>query len=197
MLNLLNWNRPLEVNGVTYNNSTEAAQALEGFEGSITINLKTEAKVGEPQKEQPQNKPDMQTEYRIQVKKYMTEKATPAFDFMKKFNNDNPMPFVVMTGTILEETKGMYKMDLQGKMDSNASNCMHCGRKLTNIVSRNYGIGPVCGGHMNLAAPETVEEFKAREEEIRKTIESVKWTGWVIKSAIKSMESTQSKSRTA
>ena len=39
-------------------------------------------------------------EIKISVKAYMTRKATPEFDFMAKWNNNNPMPLRTMTGTI-------------------------------------------------------------------------------------------------
>ena len=42
---------------------------------------------------------------RITVKSYMTQKSTPTFDFMSKWNNDTPMPLRVMYGTKLEETR--------------------------------------------------------------------------------------------
>lgn len=45
--------------------------------------------------------------YRIKVKKYMTEKASYNFDFMEKYNNNEPMPLRIMFGEITKETKGM------------------------------------------------------------------------------------------
>ena len=33
------------------------------------------------------------TVYTIEVKSYMTKKSEGDFDFMKKFNEDNPMPY--------------------------------------------------------------------------------------------------------
>lgn len=56
---------------------------------------------------------DTPTVYEITVKKYMTHKSTPNFDFMKKWNDDKPMPAQTMRGIVLEETKGMIKMELR------------------------------------------------------------------------------------
>lgn len=183
MLDIMNWNKPLRVNGVVYENSQKAHEALKDSKESIKIELNFSGSTEQHKPKQEEPKDD--AVYRIHVKNYMTEKSVPAFDFMKKWNNDIPMPFVVMYGTIIEETKGMYKMKLHARMESNSTNCMHCGRKLTNVVSRNYGIGPICGKHYNIASQETIEDFKKNEEAIRKAIESVQWSGWIIKSAIK------------
>ena len=43
----------------------------------------------------------------IQVKSYMTKKATASFDFMKKWNNDVPMTMSIMVGEVIKETHGM------------------------------------------------------------------------------------------
>lgn len=126
-------------------------------------------------------------EYKIQVKKYMTEKATPQFDFMANWNNDMPMPFVIMSGTIEKETRGMYYMKLHGKAEK-TSICMCCGRRLTHPVSMLYGLGPECGQHAYINPFDTEEELNACIDEVYKKIADVKWEGWVIKSSIKSME---------
>ena len=49
----------------------------------------------------------------VTVKKYMTKKSTPSFEFMKKWNNDIPMPSIRMRGEKLQETRGMIKMKLE------------------------------------------------------------------------------------
>lgn len=51
--------------------------------------------------------------YKVVVKEYMTQKSTPDFDFMAKWNANVPMPRTVMFGDILNETKGMYFMALE------------------------------------------------------------------------------------
>ena len=125
--------------------------------------------------------------YKITVKKYMTEKGTPRFDFMTNWNNDVPMPFVTMVGEIQKETKGMYYMKLHGK-GGRMSSCMCCGRKLTNKISMLYGLGPECGSHAYINPFDSEEELNACLDEVFAKIANVTWEGWVIKSAIKEMK---------
>ena len=126
-------------------------------------------------------------EYKIQVKKYMTEPGTPQFDFMSKWNNDIPMPFVIMSGIIEKETRGMYYMKLHGKAEK-TSICMCCGRRLTHPVSMLYGLGPECGQHAYINPFESEDELNEHLDEVYQKISDVKWEGWVIKSSIKYME---------
>lgn len=51
--------------------------------------------------------------YKITAKKYMTEPATSTFDFQDKWNNGKPMPFCIMQGEVIKETRGMYYMKLK------------------------------------------------------------------------------------
>lgn len=125
--------------------------------------------------------------YRITVKKYMTEPATSTFDFQDRWNNGIPMPLAVMQGTIEKETRGMYYMKLNGKAEP-TSVCMCCGKKLTNPVSRLYGVGPDCGDKIGLIKIETEQEAREKWEELSKYIGNISWEGWVIKSAIKEWE---------
>lgn len=185
MLNLLNFDGEIKVNGVIYKNSKEAQEQLANYDGEIEIliNFKQEAKVVEiPKTTEEEN-------LYIKVKQYMTQKSSPSFDFMKKYNNDIPMPLRLMKGKILEETKGMYKMQLTGVWVEGSHTCMRCMRKLTNPISQMYGIGPECGGHFYIAEPKSVEEFKLMKEEIKAKIEAIKWTGWLPKSAIEEKKS--------
>lgn len=180
MLGKMNWQHPIKVNGKEYENSNEAYENLKDYKGPIQIHLNYANSV-----KSAENNEKHDTKYmRIYVKQYMTRKATPEFDFMEKMNDDNPMPMRLMEGEILDETPGMYKMKLRGVYIENVTKCSHCGRKLTNEVSQMYGMGPVCGKHFHIAAPETVEEFRLQKEEIKKSIQAVTWEGWVIKSAI-------------
>ena len=117
-------------------------------------------------------------EYRVTVKKYMTEKSNPGFDFMAKFNNDTPMPLRTMTGTIEKETRGMVYMKLHGQAEP-VVRCMRCGRLLTNPTSQIYGIGPECMAKLGLVRIE-IDDV----ETIKKRLVDITWEGWVIKSAI-------------
>lgn len=125
--------------------------------------------------------------YRVHVKKYMTEKGTLQFDFMTKWNNDVPMPFVIMSGTIEKETRGMYYMKLHGRAER-TSVCMCCGKRLTNKISMLYGLGPECGHHAYINPFNSEEELNEHLDEVFKRISDVTWSGWVIKSAIKDMQ---------
>lgn len=121
--------------------------------------------------------------YIIKVRQYMTKPATPEFDFQKKWNNDIPMPFRIMKGRALKETRGMVYMDCHA-VPLETSVCMRCGRTLTHPVSRLYGIGPECGGHAHINPFETKEELYAELESVRAKLLDIKWRGWIIKSAI-------------
>lgn len=120
-------------------------------------------------------------QYKITVKKYMIQPASPEFDFMSKWNNDNPMPLRTMTGTIEKETKGMVYMKLHGQAQT-VIRCMRCGRQLTNPVSQHYGIGPECMSKLGLVCDITDIET------IKKKLVDVVWEGWIIKSAITEKE---------
>lgn len=125
--------------------------------------------------------------YKITVKKYMTEPATTNFDFQDKWNNGKPMPLCIMQGEVIKETRGMYYMNLEGKAEP-TSRCSCCGRALTNPVSKLYGIGPECSEKVGIIRVESEEEAREKWNELVQQIGNIKWTGWVIKSAIKEWE---------
>jgi hypothetical protein len=156
---------------------------LQNYKGNIDIDGQLEA--GKPfhivltSKTKPQAVEEVkeQTEYRIVVKQYMTRKATPEFNFMTQWNNDNPMPLRTMTGYIEKETRGMVYMHLHGEGLETVT-CMCCGKELKNPISRHYGIGPVCMAKVGITCDiDNIEEIKER-------LVNVKWSGWIIKSAI-------------
>lgn len=118
-------------------------------------------------------------EYKVTVKKYMTEKSNPAFDFMAKFNNDNPMPLRTMIGAIEKETRGMVYMKLHGQAEA-VVKCMRCGRTLTNPVSMKYGIGPECITKIPFIMNLDMNDVDG----IKQKLVDVTWEGWIIKSAI-------------
>ena len=123
-------------------------------------------------------------EYIIKVKRWMTQKTTDNnFDFMRHWNNNIPMPFVVMRGRVLSETRGMVYMELRAcalKTDY----CMRCGKPLSHPVSRLYGLGPECGGHYHINPFDTEEELQNAIEDVRRKLNNITWTGWVAKSGI-------------
>lgn len=126
------------------------------------------------------------TEYMIEVKPWMTLKSSDGFDFMKKFNEDIPMPLVIMyTSGKLDETRGMVKMTLHGDIkQAITTRCMACGRPITNKVSQFFGIGPICGGHNYTSPFDTKEELDEAVRKYREKLVNTTWTGWIAKSAI-------------
>ena len=118
-------------------------------------------------------------QYKITVKKYMTEPASPAFDFMAKWNKNIPMPLRTMVGTVEKETRGMVYMKLHGQAEP-VIKCMRCGRTLTNPVSKMYGIGPECITKVPFIMDLDINDV----DNIKKKLVDVTWEGWIIKSAI-------------
>lgn len=178
MLNL-NWNGDILVNGEKVNKDFD----LSTVSGQIVITLIP--KGHESVKIQPRQAikdTDGHILYKITVKSYMTQNASPEFDFMAKWNNDNPMPLRTMVGWIEKETKGMAYMHLKGMAEPTIT-CMRCGRELTNPVSRAYGIGPECLCKIGFAGI-PIDAV----DTIRNKLVEVEWTGWVIKSAIVEQE---------
>lgn len=121
--------------------------------------------------------------YLFKVRQYMTKHSSQEFDFQSKFNDNVPMPFRTMVGTVLKETRGMVYMDCHVEPMETVS-CMRCGRRLNHPVSKLYGIGPECGSHAYLNPFSTEEELYAALEEVKQTLRNITWKGWVIKSAI-------------
>jgi len=54
--------------------------------------------------------------HRITVKSYMLNTATPDFTFMEVWNNNIPMPSIIMEGTFEKETKGMIFANLTDEL---------------------------------------------------------------------------------
>ena len=66
---------------------------------------------------------------------------------------------------------------------------MKCGKAITNDVSKYFGMGPECGNHNYINPFGSAEELKSAVSNYkREYLESIEWEGWVIKSAITSME---------
>lgn len=193
MLNLLNISSPVTVNGVRYENSQAAYEALKGFDGPVEVLLGNVQPARQEVVREPEKPAETRfqlgdgKEYRIKVRQYMTKPSEPGFDFMKQHNNDTPMPMRIMYGEVVDETKGMLKMKLHGKPEP-SSICLHCGRPLTNPISLLYGIGPECGKHFYINPLGSKEALDAAMDSIRANLTAVTWEGWIIKSAIEEME---------
>ena len=123
-------------------------------------------------------------EYIVRVKKWMTQKTTDqSFDFMSHWNRNIPMPFRVMRGRVLSETRGMLYMELRACV-LRTDYCMKCGKPLSHPVSKLYGLGPECGGHYHINPFNTEEELQAALQEIRQKLNNITWTGWISKSGV-------------
>ena len=129
-------------------------------------------------------------EYRIQVKPWMTNYDTfmDEDSFLRKMNG-TPMPMCIMYGKKLKETPKMLQMELHGDIREEQSTiCMKCGRPLTNNVSKYFGIGPECGKHNYTNPFDTKEELLSAISDMKVKLNNIKWTGWIMKSAIINLE---------
>lgn len=172
---LQNWLGSIIINDTEYDSTKSAESVLKTLSGNVHIILKS-ANKNVSNRTTMQNT-DSQTEYQITVKQYMTKKATVEFDFMAKWNNDNPMPLRTMTGTVEKETAGMVYMKLHGQ-GLETITCYCCGKELTNPASRHYGIGPVCLSKLGIIRE--IDDI----ENIKEELVNIKWEGWVIRSSI-------------
>ena len=190
MLSLLNnWQGSIEINGTEYSSVAEARNRLESpLNGNIHIVLKPISMKGQNEANHVVNI-EKEKEYRVSVKRYMTQKASPEFDFMAKWNNNEPMPLRTMVGKINKETRGMVHMTLHGDIYAKKiCTCMMCGRPLTNPISQYFGIGPECGGHNYVNPFDDEEQLNEAVAEYKAKLQKITWTGWVIKSAITEQE---------
>lgn len=190
MLTLIkNWTGKVEIDGVEYDNISQAIQNYNPVNSDIHIVLKSLGKRSDIEKEKSAattiEAADSNSEYEITVKQYMTRKATPEFDFMAKFNNNNPMPMRIMQGTVEKETKGMVYMKLHGLCKPTIT-CYCCGKELTNPVSRHYGVGPICLSKLGIVRD--IEDV----ENIKEELVNITWEGWVIRSSIISKKEVKS-----
>lgn len=177
MITLLkDWKGEIDINDKHYTSVEHAINDFKTFSEQTHIVLYSATKNRNTSKI---DSVETKAEYRITVKKYMTEKASPGFDFMAKWNNNNPMPLRTMVGTVEKETRGMVYMKLHGQAES-VIRCMRCGRTLTNEVSRLYGIGPEC----IIKVPFIMDLDINDVEGIKKKLVDVEWSGWIVKSAI-------------
>ena len=182
MLKLLSsWKGAVEIDGEKFDSVQDALRASKTFDKKIHIVLHSDVQdvtqsTTDSSKQTIAQATDS-TEYEIKVKKYMTQQATPAFDFMAKWNNDKPMPMRIMRGTVEKETRGMVYMNLHGFAQKTIT-CACCGKELTNPISRYYGIGPICLSKLGIV--NAIDDV----ENIKEQLVNIKWSGWIIRSAI-------------
>ena len=176
---LADWKGRVSVNGVEYNSIREVPTLSLDNTTVITLFPVTQTV------KTPVKAVSDKVEHIITVRRYMTEKSSEGFDFMKKWNNNIPMPMRTMVGTVEKETKGMVYMKLHGDYIADRMyTCMCCGKKLTNPVSQFFGVGPECGGHNYVHPFNTDEELRQAVDAYRSVLVSKTWEGWCIKSAI-------------
>lgn len=189
MINQLkHWTGAIDIDGVRYNSVEE----LSGFDfstlsanSSIKLLSNNEKAQNEQKNATDECASDVVVEYKITVASYMTRKATPDFQFMSQWNDDNPMPLRIMYGEKVKETKGMVYMKLHGDiLDEVNQVCMKCGRPINNPVSKFFGMGPECGNHNYVNPFESDEELKKEVDKYKTQMRDIKWEGWIVKSAI-------------
>lgn len=184
LVNMFNWEGELEINGTRYKSVIDIPKDIQ-IDSDTTVLLIPNETVSAGQNTQASD-----TEYRVTVRKYMTNKATPTFDFMAKWNNNVPMPLMTMIGTIEKETPGMYYMNLRADTSfTTVDRCMNCGKVITNPVSKYFGMGPECGRHNYVNPFNSEDELnEAVNTYKREVLSKITWSGWVIKSAITNLE---------
>lgn len=174
---LLNdWKGKISIDGKRYTSVDACISAFKQLSTDTHIILHSNVKSANTSVVDTSNE---KIQYLITVKKYMTEQATPSFDFMAKWNNNNPMPLRTMAGTIEKETRGMVYMKLHGQAEA-VVRCMRCGRTLTNPVSQMYGIGPEC----ITKVPFIMDLDMNDVDGIKKRLVDIVWEGWIIRSSI-------------
>lgn len=181
MLSLLkDYKGAIEINGVKYDSVTDAIKRFKSDGSKINIKLF----VTNRERNTEQNQAHKQK--KIFVKQYMTRKSDAGFDFMKQWNNDNPMPLRTMIGTVEKETNGMVYMKLHADITSEKTRrCLACGRPITNPVSQYFGMGPECSGHNYVNPFYSKEELEKAVQDYRENVlKNITWEGWIIKSAI-------------
>lgn len=188
MLSMLkDYKGTIEINGEKYDSVKDAIKRFKSDSDTITIKLSSKNENAHTTKIRA-NKSIV--EKKITVKQYMTRKATEDFDFMKTWNNNNPMPLRTMIGTVEKETRGMVYMKLHGDItEEKTLHCLKCGRPITNPVSQYFGMGPECGGHNYINPFYSKEELENAVKDYReKVLRNITWEGWIIRSAIISEE---------
>lgn len=155
------------------------ANAVDGDEVSILFKA-----VREQQEQKPLHisGEDMRKghEYIVRVVSWMTKVSDERGNFMRDWNKNVPMPFRVMRGRVLSETRAMLYMELRA-CTLRTDYCMKCGKPLSHPVSRLYGLGPECGRHHHINPFETEAELQEALTDIRRTLNDITWTGWIPK----------------
>ena len=170
---LMGWSGKVVVNGTEYENIGSVPNDIV----ATTITLLPKVEYRRVKVEEVSDS----TEHLITVKQWLTQPATPDFDYMERMNKNIPMPLRTMQGKILKETEKSVYMHLHGSIKPTIR-CMRCGRELTNPVSRKYFLGIECIQKVGIFRD--VNDIEGIKEDLVKT----EWTGWIPKSSIISDE---------
>lgn len=184
MLSMLkDYKGTVEINGKKYDSIKDAIKRFKSNNDTITIKLSTNNEQSVKSSVRALQRKPLK---KITVKQYMTRQATPDFDFMERWNNNNPMPLRTMVGTVEKETRGMVYMKLHGDItEEKTLHCLKCGRPITNPVSQYFGMGPECGGHNYINPFYSKEELEEAVKTYRETVlKNITWEGWLPKSSI-------------
>lgn len=184
--------RPMVVNGA---DCTDPESIIKSIQDGETVKIEMKAVKVQNQDLTSQSQRRMLTAndmrvnrtYIIKVRQYMTKPSSPDFDFQERWNGNVPMPFRIMQGRVLKETRGMLMMECHA-VPLKTDVCMRCGRPLSHPVSRLYGVGPECGGHAHINPFDTEDELYAALDSVKQKLADIKWRGWIIKSAIEECE---------
>lgn len=179
----------LTINGKPYSSIQEAMKDLRDYTGSVVITVGQDKEPVQPLKTSPAgiiiDTSQGDPVYQIKIRAYLLKEPSIDFDFHTKWNQGIPVPMRIMVGRKLKETQGLVQMELWGEITEPIStSCMKCGRTLTNEVSKYFGIGPECGGHRHINPFHNDEELHQAVAVMQQELRKVRWTGWIIKSAI-------------
>lgn len=135
MLNIIEWNKPLRVNGRIYENSAAAYAALKDFDGEVKVelNFKTKAQRVAEQKQQEKEQAEKQAKM---------DETTYVFEIPKWLAKKKGCP-MVLQGKMKKESAKAILVDAVGLVEK-PTQCCVCGRELTNENSKRLGIGPIC-----------------------------------------------------
>ena len=173
---LQGWRGKVNVNGTEYESVSSVPDNIE----VATITLLPKVAEVERRRVRVDDSTDT-AEHLITVKQWLTQPATPEFDYNDRMNNGVPMPLRTMQGTIVKETAKSVYMHLHGSTKP-VVHCMRCGRELTNPISRCYGLGIECIQKVGIVArPDEVEKIKEQ-------LVKVEGYWWIPKSSILSDE---------
>jgi len=107
----IKWAGAVEISGKTYENMEQARLALKGFSGDLCVVFTPKFTPRETTRDVASER-----EMRITVRYYMTAPPTATFDFHRRRNNGLPMPEKTMVGRVVEESRGMVKMELRSEI---------------------------------------------------------------------------------